>query len=82
MDTLESSLEANCDRWTGRQNDKATYRGSSYHSSQKSQLGCGRWAPQPHLTPLLQQAEDIKTMIVGSAVPTIIVGKRVSTMIA
>ena len=38
MDTIETSLEANCDRWTGKQNDKATYRGSSYCSAQKYQI--------------------------------------------
>ena len=35
MDTLESSLEANCDRQTEGQKDKATYRGSSYRSALK-----------------------------------------------
>ena len=39
MATLETSPEANCDRRTGRraggQDDKATYRGSSYRSAQK-----------------------------------------------
>ena len=40
MATLETSPEANCDRrtdgQTDRQADKATYRGSSYRSAQKS----------------------------------------------
>ena len=35
MATLETSLEANCDRQAGRQTEKATYRGSSYRSAQK-----------------------------------------------
>ena len=36
MGTLETSLKANCDRQAGRQREKATYRGSSYRSAQKS----------------------------------------------
>jgi len=43
MATLKASPEANYDRQTdkqtGRQNDKATYRGSSYLSAQKSEEG-------------------------------------------
>ena len=35
MTTLQTSLEANCDRQTDRQDDKATYRGSRYRSAQK-----------------------------------------------
>ena len=35
MATLKTSPEANCDRQAHRQNDKATYRGSSYRSAQK-----------------------------------------------
>ena len=36
MATLETSLEANYDRWTSDgQADKATYRGTSYRSAQK-----------------------------------------------
>ena len=35
MATIETSPEANCDRRTDRQDDKATYRGSSYRSAQK-----------------------------------------------
>ena len=34
MATLETSPEANCDRQTDRQNDKATYRGLSSRSDQ------------------------------------------------
>ena len=34
MATLETFPEGNCDRQTGRQNDKATYKGSSYRSAQ------------------------------------------------
>ena len=36
MATLQTSLEANSDRQTGRQTEKATYRGSSYRSAQKA----------------------------------------------
>ena len=42
MATLETSPEANCDRQADRQaggqDDKATYRGSSYRSAPKQKL--------------------------------------------
>ena len=38
MATLKTSPEANCDRQAHRQNDKATYRGSSYRSAQKNNI--------------------------------------------
>ena len=41
MATLETSPEANCDRQADRQNDKATYRGSSYRSAQKRENKLG-----------------------------------------
>ena len=40
MTTLQTSLEANCDRQAGRQREKAIYRGSSYGSASKAKLVC------------------------------------------